>query len=89
MKTLLQVAVAITLLFAALALSVDAGFSVSDVHLHDESSDLTYKLYTTAVCDEGFCEDYVIEERNGEIISSTPTGMTVDNGPEWTDPRLG
>ena len=45
-------------------------------------------MWTKAICNESFCQDYKIKCKNDKLVSKTPiTGaiMTIDNN--WEDPR--
>lgn len=44
--------------------------------------------YTRAICNKSnYCEDYIVECKNQEVSSLTPTGNAVWHEPSWKDPR--
>ena len=45
-------------------------------------------MWTKAICNESFCQDYEIRCKNNQLVSQTPiTGaiLVIDN--DWEDPR--
>lgn len=44
--------------------------------------------YTKAICNEtNYCQDYVVECRENEVVKITPTGKAVQHEENWQDPR--
>ena len=44
--------------------------------------------YTKAFCnDSNYCEDFTLNCQGGEVVSIISTGATIQNPPNWKDPR--
>lgn len=74
------------LVLLAVALSILA-YNVIDVITAQETTAQNYS-YTKAICENGICQDYIIECNGTKIISQTPiTGAAITLPTGWEDPR--
>ena len=45
-------------------------------------------LWTKAICNEAYCQDYEIKCKENQIVSKTPiTGAMITISKDWEDPR--
>ena len=77
------------LVLALIIIALVLGFFITliSAKIDEKNYSNTYS-FTKAVCDEkNYCEDYEIKCENGKLAKFSPTGFTIQNSNDWTDPR--
>ena len=59
--------------------------TTNEVNAQEREYDM---MWTKAICNESYCQDYEIRCRNNQIVSKTPiTGAILVISKDWEDPR--